>query len=156
MPYLTGAEIAERLTERFPNLPEVTVGDGDAEIASAELDGSGPFIGGRLAEDQELAFPRDTLPNGDENTEDDVPDAILDWVALNAAQISRDEAPGIKSESRSGLSVTYSGATRSPFARRKSGLLIPWLRPGYATTEVASTFNNGYSDSFAWWELPTP
>lgn len=125
--YLTGAEIATRLAARFPDLPEVTVGDGDAEIASAELDAAGPFIGGRLDSDQEHAFPRSVTPAGETNEDTDPPDAVLDWVALNAYRVSRADAPAVTSESARGVSVTYASPAPSQAERRMAGLLAPYL-----------------------------
>lgn len=152
MPYLTGAEIATHLAARFPDLAEVTVGDGDAEIASAELDGSGPFIGSRLSDDQELAFPRDTKPNGDENTDETVPAAPLDWVALNAYRITTNDEPGVKSYSRDGVSETFVSPMLSIIERRMERLLSPYLASGHMSVGVDSTFDSNSAS----WSIPWP
>lgn len=113
MAYLTGAEIAERLTDRFPALPAVTVGDGDAEIASAEFDGLAPFVGIRQESDQENAFPRSVNPDGTTNESTDAPDVVLDLVCLFAHRTTAEEEKvAITSRSRSGLSQSYSRPMR--------------------------------------------
>jgi hypothetical protein len=137
--YLTGEEIAARLLDRFTIT--ATVGDGDAAIASAELDGAGLFIGSRLDPDQEHAFPRSVTPGGVENEDTTVPDAILDWVALCAYRISEVDAPAVKSWSRSGVSETYASSMPSQSERRMANLLNPYLATGNSTLTVSSSFN---------------
>ena len=143
--YLDGEEIAERLLDRF-NIT-ATVGDGDAAIASAELDSASPFIGERQDSEQEHAFPRSVTPAGETNEDTDPPDAVLDWVALNAYRVSSTDAPAVLSWSRSGVSETYASPAPSQAERRMTGLLQPYLRySGYTSTSYPRTFES-YPDA---------
>lgn len=141
-PYLTNSEIATRLSSRFVITATITLGD--ADIASDDLDAGGPFIGDPLVEGQGRAFPRDKSPDGADNTSTTIPDAILDWVALRAYQLSTDEGPAVKSEGAGGVSVTYADPKASATEKRMRRLLAPYQRVpgGISDIEAASTFTS--------------
>lgn len=103
--YLGAIEIEDRLDSRFGI--STTIQDGDADIASDELDAKGPFIGYKQDSEQERAFPRTINPDGTENTDTDPPSVVLDWVALRGYLISTEETPGITSESIGSTSRSY-------------------------------------------------
>lgn len=131
MSYLTEEEAEARLDERYGIAAAPLIGD--LEIASSELDSLGPFIGTQLVTDgtQTLAFPRSENPDGTTNAQTDPPDAILDWVALNAYRISVDDPPAITSRSARGLSESYAYPKGSQNERRMAYLLAPYfLRMG--------------------------
>jgi hypothetical protein len=144
--YETNEQMQTRLSQRFGITAEITVGD--ADIASNDVDSLGPFIGSRLADDQERQFPRNVNPDGSTNAVTDPPEAVLDWVALRAYQLSNDEDPAIKSETVGRASVVYLRGKLSRIERRMSGLLTPYLISGFGTIEVASTFAGGNTDEF--------
>lgn len=125
--YLTEAQAEARLDSRFGI--EAAPLQGDIDIASSELESSGPFIGRKLVTDgtQVLAFPRSQNPDGTTNTDTTVPDAILDWVALNSYRIHSDDAPAVTSWSRSGVSESYAYPAPSQAERRMEYLLAPYL-----------------------------
>lgn len=143
MAYLTSTQIQTRLTSRFELT--ATVSEGDADIASASLDASGPFIGAKLDEVQEGQFPRDTKPDGTASTSTAVPESVLDWVALRAYQLATDEESAIQSESISDWRATYAAPKVSQTERRMENLLRPYLAdlPGLSSIEVASSFWRG-------------
>lgn len=138
--YLSPDDAAARLWGRYDI--QVDLKSGDLYTATYELDSYARFIGERQADDQALAFPRTLNPDGTDNAEITVPDAVLDWVALRAYQLSVNEGPPVKSESVLDQSVTYAFASTSQTAKRMAGLLTPYLarEPGFASIEVASTF----------------
>lgn len=140
MAYLTSTQIQTRLTSRFEL--SATVNEGDADIASADLDASGPFVGAKQDEAQEEQFPRNTNPDGTANTSTTVPEPVLDWVALRAYELASDEDPAIQSEGISDLRVTYASPRISQTQRRMENLLRPYLAdvPGLSSIEVASSF----------------
>lgn len=125
MPYLTNTEIAARLLARFGIT--ATVAAADADIATTELDQSGPFIGTKKDATQALAFPRSVNPDGTTNEATAPPDAILDAVALLAYQAASDEGPPVTSESVSGVSVTYAKPAVPLSTRRVQALVSPYL-----------------------------
>ena len=137
--YLTGIECEIRLGDRFNLEYEVT--DGDAEIASQELDAMGPFIGSKLDSEQENAFPRSINPDGTENVSEDPPAVILDLVALSAYRLAADDAPALSSRSVQDLSESYAVPRQSQAERRMAGLagsLSPYLlRSGRRVGESA-------------------
>lgn len=151
-PYLTNTLIATRLTSRFAVTATITVGD--ADIASDDLDSSGPFIGERQADGQERAFPRSISPDGTDNTNPAIPDAILDWVALRAYQLSTDEDPPVQSEAVIDRSLTFTSPKISQTEKRKERLLDPYLANagGFSTIGVTSTFDP--SPPFDEFEVP--
>ncbi len=123
-PYLTADEIIDRLSDRFGIEAEIL--DGDAEIASDELDSMSPFIGARAEESQERDWPRYLRLWEDPGTPE-MPDAVLDWVALKAYSLSIEHEPGVRSEGAGRVSVSYSEPKRSQLERRMSRLLDPYL-----------------------------
>jgi hypothetical protein len=139
-PYLTSTEITTRLSGRFAVTATITAGD--AEIASDDLDGAGPFIGAKQASDQPRQFPRTLNPDGTENTSTVAPTAVLDWIALRAHQLSSDEGPAIKSHSVIDESITYASPKTSQTEKRMARLLVPYQRTGAfsSTLTVASSF----------------
>ena len=127
-PYLTQQEAADRLStyelEAYPT-------DGALIAASRRLDRSGPFKGARLEVTQEHAFPRTYTHEGD--TENLVPGAILDWVALEAMKLSTIQSGGDKPPISSishpdAGSVTYARPKIANEAYLQAGLLDPYLR----------------------------
>jgi hypothetical protein len=148
-PYLTHEDIVARLLARFQL--EAEIAPADADIASFELDSSGPFIGAKLDEAQPHQFPRDEAPDGTPSTSEDIPDAVLDWVSLRAYQLSSDEAPAVKQESAGRVSVTYADPKLSQSQNRMERLLVPYLSTldvgGSWTLGVASSLSR-YADEF--------
>jgi hypothetical protein len=124
MAYLTADQIIDRLEDRFGLTAEVL--DGDAAIASADLDKL-PFVGVKTDSTQAHEFPR--------YPETEVPDAILDWVALRAYQLSVDDEAAVQSESAGKVSVSYFRAKRSQTERRMEALVGPY-RSGAAVRIV--------------------
>lgn len=137
MAYLTTTE-AETWLERYEIVTTLT--DGDLDSASWQLDAKGPFIGERLSSTQELAFPRNLNPDGTENTDTDVPDRILRWVAFKAYQLTSNDEPGITSESIGMASWSYATPASSQSERRMDDLISPYIAEGGNTITVASSF----------------
>lgn len=156
MPYLTADQAIDRLDERYGITATIT--DGDIDAASWELDASGPFIGERLVSTQELAFPRNLNPDGTVNAEEDIPERILDWVALKAYQLTSNEDPGIISESIGISSWTFGRPASSQSERRMEYLIRPYLDRGANTTTVGSSFDTRiYDENYPYrWGLPLP
>lgn len=124
--YLTEDQAEERLERfRIAGAPS----EGDLDIASSELDSMAPFIGTKLVTDgtQALAFPRNENPDGTTSALTDPPDAILDWVALNAYRLSVGDPPAITSRSARGLSESFAYPKSSQNDRRMEYLLEPYL-----------------------------
>lgn len=120
-----------------------TIAVADADISSDDLDAEGPFIGEKLGgAAQARQFPRNENPDGSANTSAVVPNAVLDWVALRAFQLSTDEGPAVKSEGAGGVSVSYAAPKVSQSEKRMERLLAPYqLVPGgLSDIEAASTF----------------
>ncbi len=115
--YLTRQQIEDRLLSRFS--VDASVSTGDAEIASDELDAMTPFSGYKTDSEQTRQFPR----NGDTV----VPDAVLDWVALQALELADEHEPGVRAEGAGKANVSYSEPKRSQLERRMAGLLAPYL-----------------------------
>lgn len=119
-PYLTPEEAEARLAtytvEATPTVMELT-------IASDMLDRRS-FIGGPYSEVQERAFPRSETVPGD--TENVVPDRVLDWVALTAYQLQEEDEPPIRSEGISTINTTYTRGLRSRVERLKRHLLMDY------------------------------
>ncbi len=117
--YLIPVEAAGRLAAfNITHTPSA----GSLEGASRLLDASGPFYGARYDPNQALAFPRTYTAPGD--TDNIVPGAILDWVALEAYRIDTDEEPAVTSKSVQHLgSKTYARPRVSKAARLQAGLL---------------------------------
>lgn len=114
--YLTPTEAASRLS-RYGITQ--TVEEGDLDAASGQLDALAPFFGDKTDSAQENEFPRD----GDTV----VPDAVLDWVALRAYQLSTDEGPPVERESAGRVSSTYALPKLSQTEKRMGALLHPYL-----------------------------
>lgn len=126
--YLTNTDAQARLSSRFSIT--ATLAPADLDVASDELDSLAPFIGNKQATDgtQPRQFPRDANPDGTENTDTAVPEAILDAVALLAYQAVEDEGPAIKSESALDKSVQYSTPKTTQTSRRILALVSPYLK----------------------------
>ena len=124
--YLTASDAETRLYSRF-NI-ETTVTDGDVEIASDELDAQTPFIGTKLVTDgtQIREFPRSLNPDGTANEDTDPPEAVLDWVALAAYQLTSDDSPAVTSASADGVSLTFARPDTSPTERRMERMISPY------------------------------
>lgn len=139
--YLTAAQIATRLSDRFAITATITAGD--ADIASNELDASGPFIGEKQVSTQERAFPRSVNPDGSVNSTTTLPDAVLDWIALRAYQLSVDDDSAVKSESVGDISITYASSRLPLSKKRMTLLLVPYLKypSGFADIEISSSFD---------------
>jgi hypothetical protein len=126
--YLTDQEAHNRLSAfEIDSLPT----DGALEVASRRLDSLGPFKGARYTSPQERAFPR--TYTYEEDTEGQVPAAILDWVALEAHRLSNTtgggDQPPISSISHAAAgSVTYARPKISREASLQQGLLHPYQR----------------------------
>lgn len=130
-PYLTKARAVSRLTdeeEGYGLTPEEAgaVTGGDLRLASDALDSMAPFEGERAQRDQEREFPR-VMYVGDSRAGATVPDAVLDWVALKALELSAEHEPGVRSEGAGRVSVSYSEPKRSQLERRMDGLIEPYL-----------------------------
>ncbi len=105
LPYLTAAEATARLTDRFA-LTGYTLADAYVSVASDEVDAEGPFSGLIYSPIQGREFPRTHVARGD--VAGVVPDSVLDFVALRAAQLSQsDPTAPISSESADGISVSW-------------------------------------------------
>ncbi|MDP9478351.1 MAG: hypothetical protein M3R38_22165 [Actinomycetota bacterium] len=121
-PYLTAAQAAARLTDRFA-LSDHALADAYVAIASDEVDAEGPFSGLTYSPIQGREFPRTHVALGDEVGV--VPDAVLDFVALRAAHLSQPSpAAPIQSHSVGEVSRTYA----SPKRERLDVLLLASLR----------------------------
>ena len=123
MSYLTPIQAYNRLnTYDKDHLPT----DGALEVASANLDASGPFISGRYAAGQVLAFPRSVTRAGD--TAGVVPERVLDWVALEAYRADVDDDPPVSSVSLPTTgSLTFARPKTSHPERLQRSLLKPYL-----------------------------
>lgn len=122
--YLSDTEAAARLQDRY-NITAAPV-LGDLEAASGELDAS-PLVGWRYDLNQEREFPRSVTLAGD--VEGEVPEAVLDWVALRAYQLLEDESPAVQSEGARGVNVSYAEPKLSQTEKRMKRLLAPYLAP---------------------------
>ncbi len=116
-PYLTADQVIDRLSDRFGYDAEIL--DGDADMASDDLDSMRPFTGYRTVDTQEREFPRDAATV--------VPAAVLDWIALRAYELSIEHEPGVKSEGAGRVNVSYNEPKRSQLERRMDGLIEPYL-----------------------------
>lgn len=130
-PYLTKTEAVARLTDAeegygFTAEEAGVITGGDLRLASDQLDGLAPFEGERAQQDQEREFPR-VVHVGDSRNGAAVPDAVLDWVALKALELSTEHEPGVRSEGAGRVSVSYSEPKRSQLERRIDGLIEPHL-----------------------------
>lgn len=120
-PYLDPAAAASRLSG-FGITAEVS--ERELMVASDQLDALAPFAGSKPY-GQERQFPR--------AGEDAVPDAVLDWVALRAYELSSEEEPPVTSERAGSVSRNYGRAKISRTARLRYGLLDRYLlRTGIA------------------------
>jgi hypothetical protein len=126
--YLTPQEAHDRLAAfEIDSLPS----QGAVDTASRRVDNMGPFYGARYTSPQERAFPRTFTAEGD--TEGEVPNAVLDWVALEAHQLTTTQSggdkPPVSSVSHAGAgSVTYARPKVSNEVWLQYGLLKPYLR----------------------------
>lgn len=144
--YLTADNAATHLYERFGVTTELY--DADLEIASDEVDRSGPFIGERYAPvaTQPRAFPRSVNPDGSTVTGSTVPDGVLDAVVCLAYALKRGETLGVTSESTLDRSLTYPSPLQSRWILRAKMALDPYRRQyGYPVGTYGS------SDAVPWW-----
>ena len=124
-PYLTAQAAESRLYATYRIEGELSTGD--VLAATLELDRyAGPFIGERYDSEQELAFPRSVEPDGTATTSEDAPDAVLDWVALRAYELSREDEPPVTSRGLIRASVTYGRAAIPRTTRLMESLLNPY------------------------------
>ena len=123
--YLTADQMADRLADRWGITATIT--EGDADVASDELDASGPFRFRKKDSSQERAFPRSLLLDGTDNTAGTIPEAVLDAVALLAHHTASDEGPAVTSESTLDRSVSYASPKPAQAERRVAALLSPYL-----------------------------
>ena len=127
-PYLTRAEAASRLTDPetgygFTAEEAGVISGGDLRAASDELDAMGPFVDSPSDPTQERQWPR----NAPGSSGPGMPDAVLDWVALRAYQLSSDDEPPVRSEGAGGVSVSYAVPKLSQSGKRMERLLAPYL-----------------------------
>ena len=149
MAYETSDQMETRLEDRFGIT--ATVYEGDAEIASDELDALRPFIGSKLDSDQEREFPRSINPDGTTNEDTDVPERVLDWVALKAYTLANVDVPAITSESIGSTSRSYSTPKIDQSERRMSVLIEPYLLKVGQTLTGSSTWRTW--ESYPDWPL---
>ncbi len=103
--YLTREQAEDRLLSRYGF--DASLLSGHAQAAGNRLDGFAPFSGLTLAEE--------------------LPEAVLDWVALEAYKLSRGDEPGVIAKSVAGLgSKTYARPSRAQAERLQEGLLAPY------------------------------
>lgn len=125
MAYMTGAVASTRLLDRYGFTATLT--DGLVAAASLALDNKSAYLGERYVAGQALAFPRTYTAPGD--TEGVVPEAVLDWVALEAYKLSREDEPAVSSKSVQHLgSKTYARPARSQAERLQASLLSAYSR----------------------------
>lgn len=104
--YLTPAQARTRLIARYDVEAELTIGD--LMLASDELDQMAPF-------------------EADVDVEN-LPDALLDWVALRAHHIAAVDREGFTATRADVLSKTYAWPQLSRTARRLEKLVAPYLK----------------------------
>ena len=123
MSYLTSSEASMRLSDfDLDGYPA----QGLLNVASRRLDSLGPFVGDRLDHDQVLAFPRDVTLDGD--TPGEVPDAVKDFVALEAFRLSQDDDVTTQSASIGGnISMTFARPATSREERIQRRLIHRYL-----------------------------
>lgn len=93
-------------------------------MASDDLDRKTTWVGATLEDDQIRAFPRDTVIKDD--VEGEVPERILDWVALRAYQLSlADDAP-ILQQGIDTITQRYTRGLRSKAERYMENLLTDY------------------------------
>lgn len=90
-------------------------------LASDRVDQMGPFIGARYSPSQVRAFPRSVTLDGDD--EGVVPQAIKDWVALEACRLQQEDDPPMTSYSLGSMSETFSRGKRSRIAMLQENLV---------------------------------
>ncbi len=113
--YLTRQQIEDRLLSRFGYEAEIL--DGDADIASDDLDSMRPFLGRKTDSTQAREFPRNS---------EIIQDDVLDWVALRAYQLATDDEAPVSSESAGRVSVSYFRPKLSQTERRMRSLRKPY------------------------------
>lgn len=141
-PYLTPTQAASRLANYGITVAASDISEGELLVASEALDGMAPFIGERHDENQEWAFPRSV--NITPDTEGQVPERVLDAVALIAYTEVQDDSPApIKSESILDHSVTYAAPTLSQSRRRVGTLVRPYQRRAGSLDGTANREEHG-------------
>lgn len=100
MAHITRSAAEARLSSRY-NL-NIGLLDVHVDMAEQSLRSLGPFSGYRYDSAQANLFPRTLLYDGD--TENVIPDAVLDYLALHAAYVATyDETTPVTSQSLSGV-----------------------------------------------------
>ncbi len=100
MAHITRSAAEARLSSRFDL--EIELLDAHVEMAERALKSMGPFSGYRYGATQTNLFPRTVLYDGD--TENVIPGAVLDYLALYAAYAATyDETTPVTSQSLSGV-----------------------------------------------------
>lgn len=136
-PYLTADEAKVRLSDPATGYgftaEEVSgISRGDVMAASSDLDAMGPFVGRRTDPNQEREWPRkfggDLLEDAPSILNPYVtPDAVLDWVALRAYQLSQDDEAPVSSESAGRAGQSFARPKLSRTERLMASLLDPYL-----------------------------
>ncbi len=105
MPHITRSAAEARLSSRYDL--DIELLDVHVDMAEQSLKRMGPFSGYRYDAAQANLFPRTVFYDGD--TENVVPDAVLDYLALHAAYIATyDDTTPVTSHSLSGVgSISY-------------------------------------------------
>ena len=123
--YMTANEAQERLWSRYAI--QSVINTGDVAVASYELDSKKyRFLGDAYAELQVLGFPRSINLAGDVIGQ--VPERVLDWVALRARQVSRPSTPPAIKEQVDTLSVEYTHGKRDRVDVLMEDLLRPYVQ----------------------------
>lgn len=129
-PYMDWGDATLRLEGMMYDADEQDkLSEWDIRHASDDLDRMGPFIGYRPA-GQDREFPR-------EGEGPDVPDAVLDWVALRAFELSTNPGTATRSVSAGSVSKTYAVPKPSAIRQRMEGLLDPYQEPALPAREPA-------------------
>lgn len=124
--YLTSAQ-AQTILTGF-GLDGSGISDVLLKLASDDLDERRVYIGERYLEDQLRQFPRSITVSDD--TAGQVPERILQWVALHAYELTQEDEAPVKSERISKISTTFARGNRSIVSRLKRHLLRPYTYAG--------------------------
>lgn len=121
MGYLTATEASSRLLSRFEIVANVL--PVHAEMAHDSLKRARPFIGGLYDYNQQDDFPRSITLDGD--TENVVPDAVLDYIALRAASLALSDTMELVAGESKGVDTLR---TSTNYARPKMSKLEVYLK----------------------------
>lgn len=123
-PYLTATQAAQRLgAYSLTNTAEYPT-DTFLKLASDELDEYNSFLGDRYDLLQPREFPR-SITIGDD-TEGQVPERVLDFVALRAYQLTNELDPPVITESIKGLSTIFTRGRKTLTDRIMPQLMRPY------------------------------